>query len=105
MIHVESVGGSVDFDGTTVTIRRTSRIAKSVFGNTETVIPIGRIGAVEWKPARWSGAGHIRFAVPGSQAAAEATPVNRDVNAVLFGRREQPAFEKLRDLVRDALSQ
>ena len=76
-----------------------------VFGRGEHTISVGRIGSVDWKPATLFSSGHLRFSVPGSQASAEATPVNRDENAVLISRKDQPAFEKLRDLVRDALSQ
>jgi hypothetical protein len=104
-MEATSVGGTVHFDGKSVTIRREGRLAVSVFGRGEHTIPVGRISSVDWKPATLFSSGHLRFAVPGSQASAEATPVNRDENAVLFSRKDQPAFEKLRDLVRDALSQ
>lgn len=104
MIEVESIGGQVVFDGQAVIIRRTSRMAKSALGNADTIIPIGHIGAVEWTEPRWYKAGHIRFAIAGSQSAASPTPVNRDRNAVIFGKKELPAFEKLRMAVQDALS-
>ena len=104
MIEAKSAGGTVLFDGENVTICRESRIAVSVFGRSEHTIAIRQIGSIAWKPAtRWS-AGHIRFAVPGSQAAAQRVPVNRDENAILFGRNEQAAFEQLRAAVQDALS-
>lgn len=106
MIEIECVSGTVTFDGRTVTIHRSSsRIARSVFGKTEHAIPVAQISAVQWQPASRFKAGHLRFVVPGSQAAALPTPVNRDENAILFGRREQPNFEKLRDLIKDALTQ
>lgn len=104
MITVESIGGKVTFDGQTITIERTGRLARSVFANTTTTIPIGQVNAVEWKPPTWSSAGHIRFAVAGSQAAAAPTPVNRDENAALFGKRDRAAFEKLRDTIQAAIS-
>lgn len=104
MLEAKSVGGTVLFDGRNVTIRHESSIARSVFGNAEHVLPIGHIGSVEWKSARWFRPGHIRFAVAGSQAGAWPTPVNRDENAVLFSSKEQAAFEELRAAVQDALS-
>lgn len=105
MIEVESVGGTVQFDGKIVTIRRAgSRLARSVFGSVEHTIPVTQIASVQWQAASWRAAGHIRFVVPGSQASTERTAPGRDENAILFGRGDQPAFEKLRDLVQDALS-
>lgn len=105
MIEVESIGGHVHFDGQTITIRRTSRMAKSALGTADTIIPIGHVGAVEWAEPRWYKAGHIRFAIAGTQSAAKPTEPNRDRNAVLFGKKEKPAFEKLRLAVQDAISQ
>lgn len=96
MIEASSASGDVWFDGKTISIRRTSRIARSVFGDIETVIAIDHITAVEWKAASLWRAGHIRFAVPGTQAAAFPRPLNRDTHAVLFGRKEQGAFEQMR---------
>jgi hypothetical protein len=104
VIQVESVGGRVTFDGQTITIERVSRMARSVVGDRTTTIPIAHVSAVEWKPPKWSGAGHIRFAVAGSQAAAAPTPPNRDPNAVLFSKRDRAAFEKLRDTIQAAIS-
>ncbi|MFE4857382.1 DUF4429 domain-containing protein [Streptomyces sp. NPDC056670] len=106
MIEVESVSGTVTFDGNAVTIHRgSSRIARSVFGNVTHTLLLSQITAVQWRPASRFKAGHLLFVVPGSRAGALPTPVNRNENAVLFGRREEPAFEKLRDLVKDALTQ
>ena len=104
MIEVEAIGGHIHFDGRIITIRRTSRIARSVFGDTQTIIPVGHIGAVEWSEPHWYRAGHIRFAVAGTQTSATPTPVNRDLNACLFGKKERDAFEKLRLAVQDAIS-
>lgn len=104
-MEARSVSGTVSFNGQTVTIRREGRLAVSVFGHGEHTVPIVRITSVDWKPATLFSSGHIRFTVPGSQASAEPTAVNRDENAMLFSRKDQPAFEKLYALVRDALSQ
>lgn len=104
MIEVSSLGGDVRFDGETITIRRSSRMVRSTLGDAEMTIPLRRVTGVEWKSASLWHSGHIRFAVPGSQASALPTPVNRDRNAVLFSRKEQAAFEKLRQAVQEAIS-
>lgn len=103
-MDAEATGTRLTFDGHAVKIERMSGISKSVFGETSVTIPIGQIGSVEWKAPSWRGAGHIRFAVPGSQAAAFKTAPNRDLNAVLFGKKQRKAFEAIRDAVRDAIS-
>lgn len=101
-MDAEAGGSRLAFDGQAVTIERTGRMARSVFGETSVTIPVERISSVEWKePGRFS-SGHIRFAVAGSQAGATPTPVNRDPNALLFTRREAKAFAVIRDAVRAA---
>jgi hypothetical protein len=49
-------------------------------------------------------AGHIRFAVPGSQAAAARTAANRDEHAVLFSKSQAKEFEVLAAAVRAVIS-
>ena len=98
------MGTRLSFDGQTVAIERLSGISKSVYGETSVAIPVGQISSIEWKAPTWAGAGHIRFAVPGSQAAAFKTAPNRDQNAVLFGKKQRKAFEAIRDAVQAAIS-
>lgn len=106
LIEVESGGAQIVFDGEMVTIRRVGAMARSVFGpGAQAVIPARRITSVEWRDPSWSRPGHIRFSVPGTQAAAAPTALNRDPHAVFFSKKQKPAFEKLRDLVQDAISQ
>ncbi|MFF7023054.1 DUF4429 domain-containing protein [Streptomyces klenkii] len=98
---VSPAGGEVHFDGQLITIRRTGRMARSIFGNTQLIIPIGMISSLEWREAtRWH-AGHLRFVTAGSLPVA----VNRDRHAILFGKQQQPDFEHLRSQVQKALSQ
>lgn len=106
MIEIETQIADVVFDGRTVTIKRKGAISRTVFGpGAQTDLPISQISSIEWRNPSWSRAGHIRFTTAGSQAGATATPPNRDVNAVLFSKKEMPAFEKLRMAVQDAISQ
>jgi hypothetical protein len=104
VIEASAMGTTVEFDGSTVTIRRISGIAVTIFDRTAVSIPIAQIGAIEWKAPSWKGAGHLRLVVAGSQASATPTAPNRDVNAVLFSRKQAAAFEKLRDTIQAAIS-
>lgn len=104
MVDAEAAGSRLVYDGATVTIERLGGIARSVFGQSVVTLPVGQIAGVEWREPSWARSGHIRFAVPGSQAAAGKTPVNRDEHAVLFGRKQAKAFAAVRDAVRAALT-
>lgn len=103
-MDVQALGTHVAFDGQTVTIQRVSGIAKAVFGESSVTIPVRQITAIDWRAPKWHRAGHIRFAVPGTQASAFKTPVNRDPNAVLFGKKQRKDFEALRAAIEAAVS-
>lgn len=102
-MDAEAIGTRLSYNNGVITIERLSGITKSVFGAGTTTIPIGQVNAVEWREPSWRGAGHIRFAVAGSQAAATPTPVNRDCNAVLFSKKQRKEFLALRDAIQAAL--
>lgn len=103
-MDAEAIGTRLSFDGHTITIERISGISKTVYGETTLTIPIEQINSVEWKQPTWAGAGHIRFAIAGSQASATKTAPNRDQNTVLFGKRQRKAFETIRYAVQAAIS-
>jgi hypothetical protein len=105
VIEVEGAGSRLRWDGRTVTIERISGIAKSVFGQRTTTVPVERISAVELVAPTLLKSGHIRFAVAGSQGSAQHTPVNRDEHAFLFSRRQAKEVGELAAAVRQALSQ
>lgn len=110
MIEAANRTASITFDGATVTITR-NRSAFGVDKGTR-AIPIAQISAIEMKAAgKWSGAGHIRFVIAGTQehryrqTQVFKTDVLKDANAVPFGIKSQPAFEALRVAVEQAIAQ
>ena len=106
MIEISAQLADVTFDGRSVTISRKGAISRSVFGpGAQTVLPLSQISGIEWRNPSWARSGHIRFTTAGSQGGAARTPPNRDANAILFSKKEMPAFEKLRLAVQDAISQ
>lgn len=103
-IDLQAGGSRIRFDGRVVTIDRESGIARSVFGQRSTALPLDRISAVELVAATRLHSGHIRFAVPGAQGASTPTAVNRDEHAVQFSRGQAKEFTALAEAIRGALS-
>jgi len=103
------LGASVNFDGTTVTIHR-KPFRGSLVGTGDQTIPISQLAAVEFKPAgAITREGFIRFVVAGAAANQARTgqqnnAARTDPWAVMFWRKEQPAFEQLRDAIQSALA-
>jgi hypothetical protein len=109
---VEAVGrgGQVSFDGAMVTITRRGALGRMTAGKGEKRIPVRSITAVRWKPAGAMVNGYIQFTLPGGvetrqRAGNQTVAAARDENAVVFTRRQQPAFEELRAAVEAVLAQ
>jgi hypothetical protein len=110
VIEAANRTASITFDGATVTITR-NRSAFGVDKGTRT-IPIAQISAIQMKAAgKWSGAGHIRFVIAGTQehryrqTQVFKTDVLKDANAVPFGYKQQPEFEAVKTAVEQAIAQ
>ncbi len=110
MIEVKGQGGQVQFDDHFVTITRKGFLARATLGKGEKRIPIAQITAVQWKPAGPVMNGFIQFTLPGgverrSSFGSQTKSAANDENSVIFTKRQQPAFEKLRAAVEDAITQ
>jgi hypothetical protein len=106
MLSATGPTGSITFDGRFVTLNR----ARSSFvdrGSRE--IPIGQISGIQWKDASLLMSGHLKLLIPGSterqvgQSGAFKSDILRDPNAIVFGRKHQPAFEKIRAAINQAI--
>jgi hypothetical protein len=102
--------GQVQFDGQYVTITREGFLARSVVGKGEKRLHVAQIAAVQWKPAGPMVNGFIQFTVPGgnerrSRLGSQTQTAVRDENSVVFTKKQQPAFEKLRAALDAAIAQ
>lgn len=108
-MRIKGYNGTVSFDGATVTIERTGFAARVMVGSGSKAIPVQRISAVQFVPAKLGIRGFIEFTIGGG-VERRATFGNRtstaahDENSVLFGRGAMAEFEALRDAVQAAMS-
>lgn len=103
---IEGSNGAITVDGECLRIRRkgVANLLTQGFQGEKT-IPFSTIRAVQFKDAgRWM-AGYIQFSIAG---AVERSPgimeATMDENAVLFEKKQEPAFQQLRAMVEDRLS-
>lgn len=106
--EAEGHGGQVQFDGTAVTITRRGFLARATRGKGDKRIPLRAITAVQWKPAGPMVNGYIQFTIGGgnevrSRMGRQTLDAAHDENSVLFTRKQQPDFERLRAAVEAAL--
>lgn len=97
----EGHNGQVVFDGQFVTITRKGFLARATVGKGEKRIPLASVAAVQWKPAGAMVNGFIAFTVPGgnegrSKFGSQSFDAAKDENAVMFTKKQQVAFEGLR---------
>jgi hypothetical protein len=107
MITAKGHTGVVDFDGRTITIRRTGMLARAAVGKGEKRFPLTSVTAVQWKPASRLINGYIEFSLPGgvetrSKPGKATSDAGRNENAVVFTRGQMPAFEELRTAIEAA---
>lgn len=65
--------------------------------------------AIDWKPAGWAMNGFIQFTLPGGNEAksrfgSQTSTAGKDENSVIFTNKQQPAFEKLRATLDQAIA-
>ena len=103
---VDGSNGSITVDRECLRIRRkgVANLLTQGFQGEKT-IPFGTIRAVQFKEAgRWM-AGYIQFSISGAvERPAGIMEATKDENAVLFEKKQEPAFQKLRKLVEDQIS-
>lgn len=101
--------GHVEFDGQFITITRKG-FARVTYGKGSKDIPVEQVTAVQWKPAGKLGVpGVISFSLAGasenqSRFGRQTADACQDENSVLFLRKQQPAFEELRDAVKSTIA-
>ncbi len=108
-MKVQGYNGTVRFDGATVTIERTGFAARVMVGSGSKSIPVQRISAVQFVPAKLGFRGFIEFTVGGgierrATIGHRTKTAGHDENSVLFGRGQAAEFEALRDAVQAAMS-
>jgi hypothetical protein len=103
---VKGYGGSVEFDGQFVTIRHT-RLGRLTAGSEDRRIHVSSIIDVRIKPAGVITNGFIQFTVPGSgdprSGSGRSAPVVHDENSLIFTRKQQEEFDRLRSTVERAV--
>lgn len=109
MIEVRGHNGTIRFDGQTVTILRTGFLARATVGKGEKHIPLRHITSVQFKPAGAMVNGFIAFSLGGgnerrSRFGSQTTDAVGDENSVVFIRKQQPEFDKLRAAIEHALA-
>ena len=107
-VTARGVNGTVSFDGRFVTISRSGFLARTTIGKGDKRIPASRIGSVQWKPAGIAVSGYIEFSLAGGNEnravfGRQTYNAASNKNAVLFTKDHEPAFQRLRDAVEEAL--
>jgi hypothetical protein len=108
-ISAQGHNGTVLFDGDFVTLQRKGFLARMSVGKGEKHIPLRSINAVQIKPAGPMMNGFIEFSLGGgderrSQFGRQTVDAVNNENAVMFTRKQQPAFEHLRGAVEQAIA-
>lgn len=102
MMRAEGSNGSVELVGDSIIIRRkglANILTQGIQG--EKTIPLSSITAVQFKDAGNWMAGMIQFSVFGGRdVRGGMMAATTDENAVLFEKKQQPAFNEMRDKVR-----
>jgi hypothetical protein len=110
-ITVKGTNGTVTFNGQAVTIERGgATAAMSGMNRGSRVIPLRQIAGVQWKPNTIMTRGYIALVHAGSGQAGNGMMMtsgnhpSKNPDAVLFGRKQEADFTRLRDAINDALS-
>lgn len=109
MNEVSGQGGQIQFDGQYVTITRKGFLARATVGKGEKRLHVSQIAAVQWKAAGPLVNGFIQFTMPGgnerrSAFGSQTSAAAKDENSVVFTKKQQPEFEKLRAAIDAAVA-
>lgn len=104
LMEASGHNGQMHFDGAFVRITRSGTLARMSHGQGEKVVPLASVGTVQLKPAGMLSNGFIQLGVLGgrevaSQKGKRTVAAAADENSVIFTRKQQPAFEALRDAI------
>ncbi|MBN9108547.1 MAG: DUF4429 domain-containing protein [Pseudonocardia sp.] len=100
-------GGKVIFDGRFVEIAKKGLAAFTSASGSKR-IPVKAITAVQIKPAGAMTNGFIQFTIPGGNESRatygrQTRAAVADENSVIFTKKQQPEFEKMRALIENAM--
>lgn len=97
-------GGSIIYDGRKIIIKRKGFLAFAAHGIKEDKsIPLKFITAVQFKNAGL-GNGYIQFSIMGGREAKGGLFQGvYDENTILFNKKQQPEFEKLKELIEEEI--
>jgi hypothetical protein len=103
-MECKGVNGTVEFDGTFVTIKRTGAMARMTAGKGDKRIPVSEINAVQWKPPGTFVRGFISFTVAGatevkSRVGSRTFDAATDENSVVVGKSQKEEFLDLRQAI------
>ncbi|MEU3681471.1 DUF4429 domain-containing protein [Streptomyces sp. NPDC030592] len=108
MLQAQGQGGQITFDGQNVTITREGFLGRVTHGRSDKRIAITSISAVQWKPAGAMVNGFIQLSIGGAdrQALKGSRTMNaaQDENSVVFTKKQQSAFEELRNALDQAIA-
>lgn len=101
--------GTITFDGNTVIISRTGVTARLLHGQSEKMLPIRRIAAVQLKPVSMLTLGYLQFTVPGeisnnAQKRSRTFDATKDENAITFVKKQEQDFIRIRDAIQSAIA-
>lgn len=98
--------GDIIFDGKAVTIIRNCRVGGWHKGRGLKTVPISASAAIEWRSASWWANGFIRLTPPADVGLRVETGIRaaaRDVNAVVFTKKQAPEFEVVKTAIEAAI--
>lgn len=103
-ITAKGVNGSLEFDGSLVTITR-----KGIGNKGQKSIPLRSVGAIQIRPATMLVNGFIQLSIAGevsrsSGGVGRLQDAANDENAVIFTKKQTPDIEAFRDAVNAALA-
>lgn len=108
-MECKGVNGTVEFDGTFVTIKRTGALGRLTVGKGEKRIPLGQVVAVQWKEPGAMVRGFISFTITGAQEnkrgfGKQTIDAAKDENAVIVAKSQAEEFRKLRAIIEEAVA-
>lgn len=109
MITAKGYNGTATLDNGMVTITRTGFVARTQIGSGSKAIPVARISAVQFVPARVGFRGFIQFTIAGgveqrATFGSRTKAAHHDENTVVFNRHQQVEFEQLRDAIQQVMA-
>lgn len=108
-MECKGYNGSVEFDGTFVTIKRSGALGRLTVGKGDKRIPVSQIVAVQWKEPGPLVNGYISFTITGGMEnrrgfGKQTTNAAKDENAVILRQKHADEFRQLRSEIEAAIA-